>query len=394
MLREHFITFLFWFILNRKNFHFLSGYLPNKYFLKMLRESDENFDPKKPLPPHKRIESAGSHLYLIGLSRFPFGSIKRNKFNYPLFSLILHILFFIRSILLIILPEHKVKKFALISGDYSDFFKVRKHFNIGLSTFLSLAIVNQLIHLWTYRKNIYPIYLKPFAMMSGLISPQSVGIREEFALNKLLIRTKHIFKFNKINAYMIPIFTSIVPVAIVYSTKSVFQMIVFGIPGGLLFCYCIYFTFGYQIWQISYFYLICYYLELKLKQCHNQIKGRINKDNNIEEFVPYAIRSLNSIHEEIIEFNSNFWSKYLLSFVIIFITSLNIIIYVSIFAEMEFYIRILFIYVTIMCAITYLIVINSASSVTRQVNKSYILLNKLQVMCCKRKLSNSHRLTV
>jgi len=339
------------------------------------------FDPKKTLPPDIAIESAGSHLYLIGLSRFQFGSKRRNKFHNPLFSLVLHIVFLIRCILLIVLPEEEAKQFATISGDYSHFFRVRKHYNIGMSTFLLLPIINQIIYYYNYYYNIYPIYLKPFQMMSGLVSPQSIGILEQISVNKLLKRAKFLFFINKINSILFAVFITIIPSFITYYSRSLFEILFYGIPWTLLFCLCIYFTFEYLIWQISYFYLDCFYLRLKLKSIKSKIKCGLSLNHLVRTDIKICpiLKSLHEAFIEIYNFNNNFWSKYLLFFIVIFITSLNISIYVSIFAEMHFYLRLLFIYASIMCGMTYLMVINSASSVTHAVDQFYGLLNKLLI---------------
>ncbi len=106
------------------------------------------------------------------------------------------------------------------------------------------------------------------------------------------------------------------------------------------------------------------------------------------------MKNLYSIYAEIKSYNDNFWSKYLLSFVLILITAMNIIVYVSIFAVMDLYIRVIFVYLSITFISIYLIVINSASSVTYEAEKAYKLLNTLQVLSHKLKFPLYQRLKV
>jgi hypothetical protein len=352
------------------------------------------FDPKKLLSSEKIIESAGSHLYLIGLSRFPFGPKKRNRFNNPLFSLLLLSVFFIRCVLMISLSEEKAQKLALISGDYSEFFKVRKHFNLGLLGFISTAIVDQLIYSWIHYKNIKPNYLKPFEMMSGLISPQSIGLTEEEAVDRLLKRAKIIFKFFEINSYLIPLFDTAIPILTVYLTKSFFELIFYGIPSSLISYSTAYFLHGYQFWQLSYFYLICYYLKSKLRHVNKRLENMTESKGKKRFAIILVMKSLYSIYDEIKSYNDNFWSKHLLNFVLIWITAMNVIVYVSIFGIMDFYVRLLFLYVSFIFIITYLLIINSASSVPYEANKSYKLLNKLQILCHKKNIPVFYRIKV
>jgi hypothetical protein len=354
----------------------------------------KGFDPKDLIPPEKIIGSAGSHLYLIGLSHFPFGTKLRNRFCNPLYSIVLHIVFLVRALLLIFLPDEEADQLSKISGDYSDFFKVRKHLNIGLSTFLFLAIVSQIIHYRNYCNNTQPIYLKPFEMISGLIPPENIGLTEEVSISKLMRRARIIFKLNEFNSYALPLCISMIPTGIVYSRKTLFEFVFFGIPSSLLFYFCIYFTFGYQLWQISYFYLICYYLRIKLRLNNKTIESKLKIQIGIKTFAVPLMKNLYSIYTEIKSYNDNFWSKYLLSFVLIWITAMNIIVYVSIFAIMDFYLRALFIYLSITFISIYLIVINSASSVPYEAEKAYKLLNTLQVLSHKLKFPLYQRLKV
>jgi len=58
----------------------------------------ENFDPSELLPPELLATSAGSHLYRIGLSHFPYGWKRRKKFHNPLLIALLNVIFLAKSV--------------------------------------------------------------------------------------------------------------------------------------------------------------------------------------------------------------------------------------------------------------------------------------------------------
>ncbi len=63
-----------------------------------MEDMAENFDPSELLPPEVLVSSAGTHLYRIGLSHFPYGWKKRRKFYKPLLIALLNVIFLSRSV--------------------------------------------------------------------------------------------------------------------------------------------------------------------------------------------------------------------------------------------------------------------------------------------------------
>jgi hypothetical protein len=87
--------------------------------------------------------------------------------------------------------------------------------------------------------------------------------------------------------------------------------------------------------------------------------------------------SLNSITSEINTYNNDLWSKYLMIVLPLIIIFLDFVLFQSIFGKMSFYFKIILFYASCLAFLLLIILLNTASSVSFEANKSYKLLNKL-----------------
>jgi CDP-diglyceride synthetase len=72
-------------------------------------------------------------------------------------------------------------------------------FNMTSVLFASLALFTQLLHYWKYYKNESQSYMKPFEMISGLVSPKSIRLINREDINQLLKKSKIMFEFSRIS---------------------------------------------------------------------------------------------------------------------------------------------------------------------------------------------------
>jgi hypothetical protein len=162
------------------------------------------------------------------------------------------------------------------------------------------------------------------------------------------------------------------------------DIILFGIPHSILFSCCCHFIFNINLWKVAYFYLVCNYLKIKLREVNNELINKIGKRIRITNArTIILIKKLSSIYSEIDDYNNNFWSKYLLSIWLILGSVINTTLYLSIFGEMHIIFRIIFIYSVSVFIITFMFIVNIASSVTFEAMRSYKLLNNLMVSNAK-----------
>jgi hypothetical protein len=219
--------------------------------------------------------------------------------------------------------------------------------------------------------------MKPFEMICGLVSPKSIGLINTDHINQLLKKFNLMLEISKLiitGSGFIGFCISGIPLII----NSSFLLLFVAIFWSLLFAAFAYFTTNITFSQVNYFYTICLYLKLKLRNINNRItKNFDNKYKMTYYKMNNILKSLDSIISEINAYNNDFWSKYLMIFLISVIITLDLILFESIFGKMSLFFKIILIYGSSNFSLLLIILINSASSVSFEANKSYKLLNKL-----------------
>jgi hypothetical protein len=335
----------------------------------------KDFEVDKPLPSVIAINSAENHLYSIGLSLFSSKPQTRNRFHNPFFVSFIICISILKSITAILMNEDKYR--LLLIGDFNYFINDRYFINFAIILWRFLAFSSQILHYWKYYKNESPSYLKPLEMISGLVSPKSIGLMNREDINELLKKSKLMFKISKfltIGMGICAFFLTFIPLII----NSSFQLFLIHIFWALLFAAFDYFVTYINLSQMTYFYIICLYLKLKIRNINNNIiksfetkfKVTLNKMKN-------TLKLLNLITEEINTYNNDLWSKYLMIVLMLIITALDLAVFQSIFGKMNLFFKIILIYGSNILFLLLIVLINSASSVSFEANKSYKLLNKL-----------------
>jgi hypothetical protein len=137
--------------------------------------------------------------------------------------------------------------------------------------------------------------------------------------------------------------------------------------------YCISFNFS----QMTYFYIICLYLKLKLRNANNCITKSFEKTYKMtNNRMKNILIPLNSIISEINTYNNDLWSKYLMIVLMFIILVLDLVLFEAIFGKMNFFFKLIIFYASSVLFLLLIILINTASSVAFESNKSYKLLNK------------------
>jgi hypothetical protein len=251
--------------------------------------------------------------------------------------------------------------------------------NSAVIAFNLLALFSQLLHYWKYYKNESPSYLKPFEMVSGLVSPKSIGLMDRENINELLKKSKLMFKVSKFLAFttgFAGFFISAIPL-IINSTPSLYWI---EFLWTLLFAAYGYHTTNINLSQMTHFYIICLYLKLKLRNANNNItKSFYRKYKMNNRKMKKILKSLDSIISEINTYNNDFWSEYLMIVLMFGTIVFDFLLFESLFGKMSLLFKILMFYGSVLMFLLLIILINTASSVTFEANKSYKLLNKLLI---------------
>ena len=129
---------------------------------------------------------------------------------------------------------------------------------------------------------------------------------------------------------------------------------------------------------MTYFYIICLYLKLRLRNANNSIRKSFEKKYKMTcNGFRNILRSLNTIISEINTYNNDLWSKYLMIVLMLIIIALDFALFSTIFGKMSLFYKIILFYSSSILFILLMVLIITASSVNFETNKSYKLLNKL-----------------
>jgi hypothetical protein len=224
-------------------------------------------------------------------------------------------------------------------------------------------------------------------MICGLVSPKSIGLIDREDINQLLNKSKLIFKVLKfiiIGATFAGFFLSGIPLI----TNSSFSLFLIEIFWVILFTASNHFTNKIALSQMVYFYIICLYLKLKLRNANNSITKCFEKKYKMtNNRMKNILKSLNSIAREINTYNNDFWSKFLMIVLISAVLVLDLVLFEAIFEKMSFFLTALMFYASSVVFLLLIILINTASSVSFEANKSYKLLNELILTIDKKQIS-------
>ena len=333
-----------------------------------------NFDLNKRLPNELIIQSVDNHLYRSGICFENYGNTeeKRTFIHKPIVIFFAFLLFFIKINLNAIINKG-ITKLSFIFGDIENLYGIRIEFIFSVNLIAILCIGTQLIYYYNYRNGIKPTFLKVFQMMSGLVSPKSIGLTDRAEILKLIRRTDFLIKFAKINnriiVPMIVFLWSILPYILYCSPLEIF---IFGIPNSILLAFQGYSMVESIINHCIYFELLCYYLEIKTKSLNNSI----HKKRNSMMFLRFA-HSMDSLFREINEYNNTFWSKLLLLNWLNLGGAATLFLFISLFKSLLLLEKIVFTYFGVFYSSLFLLFIFKASAVNYEVNKSYKSLNSI-----------------
>jgi len=292
-------------------------------------------------------------------------------------------------------PEENENVFFWI-GDFTFYLKIRTHCNIGLISFFFSTLVNQLLHYNQHKNNKIPTYLKPFAMMSGLVPPRAIGLTNPEKIMKMMRNSRMYFTLCeyciKITIRLFALVAILLPFVLY---KTIPSIVFLGLPYGILFGLGCYHSFSIYLWQLVYFHTICYYIKIKLRQVRIEVCRKIYKKKAINDFtVMETIQTLNSVYKEITSYNKNYWYKYLFWIWLLSASMINMGLYLVFFGIISYFAKSIILYGTLLIGLMLIFIINIASEVSLEANKFCMLLNTLMTLDRKRNITATVKIKV
>ena len=336
----------------------------------------------KCLPQELTVQSVEDILNRIGLTldsnkTYP----KRKLFFNPIIIFIFNSLFIIREMIVFSLCEENDLTFKML-GSWAHLLGLRKHISIVFILVTFLVSIFQLIYYNNYNNGIKPTFLRVFQMMSGLVSPKSLGLTDEQQIRKLLKTTKTLLKYININNNIIgPIIAVTIMITCFSLNASLFETICYGIPNSIIYAIWTVYCINLITYQFLLFYIICLYLKMKI----NSLNERLLEMKRRKRFIRIreTLQSFDSLYSEINEYNTTFWSKILLSFWTILGTVVVFVLYSFLFGHLGIINSLMFFYVLCFWSLVFSFIIFTASSVNYCANKSYKTLNSMFISYSK-----------
>ena len=337
----------------------------------------EDFNPDLLLPQELTIDSVDEHLYRIGLCLTPNRhNTRRSLIFHPILITILTIIFALRRIISIFTDNRYL---LLIMGDYGQFFGMKIYMNLIFILMSSFTLSSQLIYYSNNNLSIRPTFLTLFHMMSGFVSPSSIGLNDEDQVNKLIKLSRKLFIIVKYECqYIITIFSLIISISIYICFTSFNEVLLYGLPATLMMFFESLHFWSFLGYQYVYYYLVCKYLGIKLKNSNENLI-LVRKEGE-QCKIRKILKTLNAIYCEIKEYDSTYLSKFLLNVWLLIGLIFIILFYVDIFITFELLVKVMIHYVTLLYFFLFIFTITTAASINYSNRKTYKLLNCLYLV--------------
>ena len=217
----------------------------------------------KVIPPELKIESIDDILYRIGL---PLDSIrdrpKRKWFFKPIIVFTFLSIYLVKEVIIISLNEENDLIFKIL-GSHGYLLGMRKHLALVIILFSILVLSCQWIYYYNQRSGIKPTFLRVIQMMSGLVTPKSIGLTDEKQILKLLKISRITTKILYWNNNWVISSACLVMIMTIYSMKTSFmETLLYGIPNGFALFVWIVYVWNITDYQFFFLYVICLYLNL------------------------------------------------------------------------------------------------------------------------------------
>lgn len=265
-------------------------------------------DPQKCLPPEMRIQSIDDILYDIGLSVKPFSdeNRKRSLSNDPKVVFISLVLYSILKICCLIVDERNPHSKYLC--DFSPLIGFKFHWNLSTLVFTVSVLWLQIIYYVNHIRGIEPTFLRLFQVLSGSLSPATIGLTRASDVSVLVRVSGIVFPLMSAMLRSLPVLFVLMALT-PYALKTTFvETLVFGIPSTLIMLFIGQRLSNILTVKFVYLFIICLYFRLKLKNLNQSIARKTTSKG-----LQTILQTLDALYREIDEHNRTYWSHFILN---------------------------------------------------------------------------------
>ena len=235
-------------------------------------------DLSQPIPVNLRVETVSNHLYLRGLSYIQNGPEKRHFIYNP--KLIFGVLFtyFMKNIVLITTSGDVNRRLVTVLADVGYYWNIQLVMNVACFVTIMVGVSTMIIYWLNYKRGIAPTFLRVFDMICGQISPKDIGLTSEAQVVSLVRRADVMFKAIRVFVDRV----TILLIGIIYSVpgfqnSSLIEFFFYVIPNTIWYELFIHYGYNFLFYQMSYLYLMCSYLKMKIGSADEEVKQSIKQ---------------------------------------------------------------------------------------------------------------------
>jgi len=237
-----------------------------------------------------------------------------------------------------------------------------------------IVLITHILYYYNYCRGIEPTFVRVFRVMSGSVSPSSVGLYGQSDI-KRLIKYRLFFKIiPKHNQYFVTFLSFTFPFICFILNEQAIIGIIFGLPWSFINSLMCYYCGNCLAYKTLYLNIICTYLKLKIVYFNQQLISMKEHKSSLQ--TTQTLHSLDALHREINEYNITYWSKFLLIICLFF--SIVVILAIFTILSLELIIlKIMFIYATVFMALVFNLIVSKVCSLNYEANKSYKIFHSL-----------------
>ena len=281
----------------------------------------------------------------------------------------------IKNIILITTSGDVNRRLVTVLADFAYYMNIQLVLNAACLIYSMLAMSTIIIYWVNHRQGIEPTFLRVFDMISGQISPKDIGLTSEAQVVSLVRRADVMFKAIQVFVDRIAIIIAGLAYSVPgFQNSSIVESIIYVLPNTIWFDLCMHYCYNVFLYKTVYLYIMCSYLKMKIGSVDEVMKlsFKLRRRSLI-----VIIKKLYDIFEEINEYNTTYWSKYLfvfwLSFGSIGVGCLSVVLKGSLDTMMT----ITWSLITFYLFAVFLLVILTTASVNSVINRMYCELNLL-----------------
>ena len=270
----------------------------------------------------------------------------------------LSLMFLIELILLIIccfIDPVDGFKYLIYLGDPTLLYEsLRSYLRLILTFLFSFSIYVH--YLFNYNTNIE--WHEIFKCLDGHLTPESIGVMDKKILKQLLIFTKlslklfKFFLFSFIFIIMIPCVFYLFYEKIYFKIIHDISLLILMIIWILIISFVVYYMNGTLISAFIYFQIICFYCYINSRYFIKKVKeinGKLNPTSKklVRLEINHLINEQNKFSIRIFKYNK-FWKKFYFASLILLLPSHIISVHKSLFGDLNFQLRIILIFASLM----------------------------------------------